>query len=130
MTQQEFTQRTQVSVSSTEYTAIEMVYMNSDLDKNEFCKLWVKMNYKRVAQAKAERIAKEKEEELKGQLFIIATKPHCKDFTKLADDFYTKKEKKILESIGISMQDFTDDIPRFKSVSSTTYEVKKYLRLV
>ena len=79
MTQQEFTQRVEVSVSSTEYAAIEIVYMNSDLDKDEFCKLWVKMNYKRVGKAKEERIAKEKEEMLKGQLFMIATKPECND---------------------------------------------------
>lgn len=129
MTQQEFTQRVGVSVYSTEYAAIELVYMNSDLDKDEFCKLWVKMNYKRVAKAKEERIAKEKKETLKGQLFMIATKPKCNDFTKLADCFYTNKEKKILEKIGVSMQEEIDGINRFKSVSTITYEVKKYLNI-
>lgn len=129
MTQQEFTQRVDVSVSSTEYAAIEIVYMNSDLDKDEFCKLWVKMNHKRVSKAKEERIAKEKEEMLKGQLFMIATKPKCNDFTKLADCFYTNKEKKILEKIGISMQEEIDGIMRFKSVSHLTYELKKYLKI-
>lgn len=127
MTQQEFTQRVQVSVSSTEYAAIETVYMNSDLDKDEFCKFWVKMNFKRVAKAKEERIAKEKEQELKGKLFVIATKPRCKDFTKLADNFYTKAEKKILESVGIGMEEEIGGIPRFKCVSTTTCEVNKYL---
>lgn len=127
MTQQEFTNRVKVSVSSTEYEAIETVYMNSDLDKDEFCKLWVKMNFKRVVKAKEERIAKEKEQETKGLLFAIATKPRCKDFTKLADVFYTKTEKKLLESVGIGMQEEIDGIARFKSVSTITYEVNKYL---
>ena len=130
MTQQEFTQRVEVSVSSTEYAAIEIVYMNSDLDKDEFCKLWVRMNHKRVRKAKEERIAKEKEEMLKGQLFIIATKPKCNDLAKLADNFYTNKEKKILEKIGLSMQEEIDGIMRFKSVSHLTYELKKYLKII
>ena len=130
MTQQEFTQRVEVSVSSTEYAAIEIVYMNSDLDKDEFCKLWVRMNHKRVRKAKEERIAKEKEEMLKGQLFIIATKPKCNDLAKLADNFYTNKEKKILEKIGLSMQEEIDGIMRFKSVSQLTYELKKYLKII
>ena len=130
MTQQEFTQRVEVSVSSTEYAAIEIVYMNSDLDKDQFCKLWVRMNHKRVGKAKEERIAKEKEEMLKGQLFMIAVKPKCNDLVKLADNFYTNKEKEILEKIGVSMQEEIDGIMRFKSVSTITYEVKKYLKII
>lgn len=130
MTQKEFTQRVEVSVSSTEYAAIETVYMNSDLDKDEFCKLWIKMNYKRVGKAKEERIAKEKEEMLKGQLFMIATKSKCNDLTKLACCFYTNKEKKTLERVGIYMEEEIDGINRFKSVSTITYEVKKYLNII
>lgn len=130
MTQQEFTQRVGVSVYSTEYAAIELVYMNSDLDKDEFCKLWVKMNYKRVAKAKEERIAKENKEMLKDQLFMIATKPKCNDFTKLADCFYTNKEKITLERVGIYMEEEINGINRFKSVSTITYEVTKYLKII
>ena len=114
MTQQEFTKRVGMSVDATEYAAIETVYMNSDLDKDEFCKLWVKMNHRRVNKAKEERISKEKEEMLKGQLFMIATKPKYNDLAKLADNFYTNKEKKILEKIGVSMQEEIDGIMRFK----------------
>lgn len=130
MTQQEFTQRVEISVSPEEYAAIETVYMNSDLDKDEFCKLWVRMNHKRVNKAKEERIAKEKEEMLRGQLFMISTKPKCKDFTKLADCFYTKKEKKILERVGIYMEEEINGINHFKSVSTITYEVTKYLKII
>lgn len=52
MTQNEFTKRTGVEVDAKEFESINDVYMDSDLDKDEFCKLWVKMNRKRVAEAK------------------------------------------------------------------------------
>lgn len=56
MTRNEFIQRTQVEVSEKEYAAIEVVYMASDLDKDEFCKMWRKMNATRVQNAKVERM--------------------------------------------------------------------------
>ena len=59
MTQVEFTNRTQVEVSAKEYAAIEEVYMNSDLDKDAFCKMWVKMNKSRVEAAKEARLEAE-----------------------------------------------------------------------
>jgi hypothetical protein len=48
MTKQEFENRTNVQVSFDEYEHIEVVYMASDLDKDEFCKMWCKMNKSRV----------------------------------------------------------------------------------
>lgn len=44
MTQIEFTQRVGIEVSAKEFEAINEVYMNSDLDKDAFCRIWVKMN--------------------------------------------------------------------------------------
>lgn len=52
MTQREFTQRTLVEVSAEEFNAIHVVYMSCDLDKDEFCKVWCKMNKTRVQAAK------------------------------------------------------------------------------
>lgn len=54
MTKQEFENRTNVQVSSEEYGHIEAVYMASDLDKDEFCRMWCKMNKSRVNKAKEE----------------------------------------------------------------------------
>ena len=54
MTQQEFTQRVNVEVSNSEFEAINVVYMNSELDKDEFCKMWVKMNKTRIGKRIAE----------------------------------------------------------------------------
>lgn len=52
MNKQEFESRTLVEVSESEYEAIETVYMNSDLNKDDFCKLWCKMNASRVKAVK------------------------------------------------------------------------------
>lgn len=57
MLQHEFESRAGIEVSAQEYAAIEQVYMNSDVEKDEFCKLWAKMNSKRIARIKAERKA-------------------------------------------------------------------------
>lgn len=54
MTKQEFENRTNVQVLFDEYEHIEVVYMASDLDKDEFCKMWCKMNKSRVNKAKEE----------------------------------------------------------------------------
>lgn len=55
MTQQEFFNRTGVEVSNDEFWAINEVYNNSEVGKDEFCKLWCKMNPVRVQNAKIER---------------------------------------------------------------------------
>lgn len=57
MLQHEFESRVKVQVSAEEYAAIEQVYMNSDVDKDEFCKLWAKMNRVRIARIQAEKKA-------------------------------------------------------------------------
>ena len=61
MTKQEFFKITKVEVSNDEFWAINEVYNNSEVDKNEFCKLWCKMNPSRVQEAKiAEKEAQRK----------------------------------------------------------------------
>lgn len=74
MTQQEFTQRVNVEVSNKEFEAINEVYMNSDLDKDEFCKMWMKMNKTRVQNAKVERMIKAKDEAYRDALHKFYTK--------------------------------------------------------
>lgn len=49
----EFVERTGVYVSIIdEFNTIVEVYNNSDVNKDEFCKLWAKMNFARVKAAK------------------------------------------------------------------------------
>lgn len=53
MTQKEFTQFTGVQVSNDEFWAINEVYNNSEVTKEEFCQMWCRINSIRVAEAKA-----------------------------------------------------------------------------
>lgn len=57
MLQHEFESRVKIQVSAQEYAAIEQVYMASDVEKDEFCKLWAKMNRQRIAKAIAQQKA-------------------------------------------------------------------------
>ena len=65
MTTQEFTSRTKVEISANptlgitpeEFEAIHTVYVNSDLDKDEFCRAWKRMNRTRIAAFKEARKA-------------------------------------------------------------------------
>ena len=41
MTQKEFEERTGLKLSADGYTEVEEGYMNTDLDKDAFCKLWM-----------------------------------------------------------------------------------------
>ena len=61
MTQQEFFNRTNVKVSEDEFWAINAMYNYCEVDKDEFCKMWCKMNPDRVKAAKAQQ-KKDKEE--------------------------------------------------------------------
>lgn len=52
MMYQEFISRTGVAVDADEFEAIQTVYVASDLDKDEFCRVWRAMNKSRVLAAK------------------------------------------------------------------------------
>lgn len=130
MIQQEFEERVIVKVSAKEYEAIETVYMQSDLDKDEFCKLWIKMNKSRVNQAKKDKVEEDKKEKTRTMLFELSNMPQEKDFSLLADNYYNKKSKKVMESVGITMQDTSNRVPIFKSVSRVVYEIKQYLHII
>lgn len=130
MIQQEFEERVIVKVSAKEYEAIETVYMQSDLDKDEFCKLWIKMNKSRVNQAKKDKVDEDEKEKTRTMLFELSNMPQEKDFSLLADNYYNKKSKKVMESVGITMQDTSNRVPIFKSVSRVVYEIKQYLHII
>ena len=68
MTKQEFFERTGVEVSDNEFWALHETYCFSELDKDEFCKMWCKMNPRRVKNAKVERMIQQKEAAYKDAL--------------------------------------------------------------
>ncbi|MBO5957410.1 MAG: hypothetical protein J6Q39_07640 [Bacteroidales bacterium] len=61
MTQQEFQERVKMPISAEEFEAVNHVYMLSDLNKDDFCKMWVQMNKSRVQQAAKEAKANKEE---------------------------------------------------------------------
>lgn len=138
MTQYEFQSRVQMNVSTEEYSHIEAVYMSSDLDKDEFCALWVKMNQTRVNNAKEERKAAEKEQAKQEKLWNIVEKHmnyNWEKGCKIAEDVLTSTQQKVIESAGISLYDERIDgwtgltIKDRKTVSTVIYEIKKYLKV-
>lgn len=143
MLQKEFEDRTGIKVSLKEYSAIEEVYMESDLDKNEFCKMWCKMNTGRIKAAKKELAEKEAKETTR--LLYIITKIDRKrqkvryNFMEepLSVHFLSESEIRFLQKCGIKMNisiqeavDFGYPVPRHYRISETAYHIKKYLKIV
>lgn len=139
MTKQEFETRVKMHVSTEEYSIIEETYMNSDVDKDEFCKYWSKMNYKRIASA----IKKEKEasalEDLKEKVFNVysAINGICwEDACRFADEYLTSEQKKVVALAGIELDkdsynsvfNVWHKVP--KQVSTIAYELGEYLGIV
>lgn len=109
MLQQEFETRVKMNVSRDEYVnIIEPMYMSADVDKDEFCRLWVKMNHKRVAAAIEAQKEAEKEQRLKERLFNVfnAIRRRCEKMHQpmhmvKAEDVLNSREKGLLSSVGI-----------------------------
>ena len=125
MTQQEFFNRTGVEVSNDEFWAINEMYNNCEVDKDEFCKLWCKMNPARVNNAKIERKWKEREESYKNVLQKWYEKWNRNNqkfneyyFTKMAYTKLSHNEVKAMSFAEINLDDF---------LSNVHYKVGHYL---
>jgi len=130
MTHIEFETRTMVAVSSKEFDAINEVYMNSDLDKDEFCKMWMKMNRSRVNNAKVEAIAKAREEANREFAWGLVNFGYTwEQYNSLADNYFSAYEKNFLKTrLGIEMQGTNGwGIPYFRSVNEILWDLNKYL---
>lgn len=126
MRQFEFEERVGMTVTSKEYEAIEMVYLFSDLDKDEFCKMWVKMNRNRVHEAKDRARKVRKENADRERLWDIREKLD-RDFDKLAADVLGSRDKAFLEGKGFKFEEIRYCQRWFKTVSSLRYEIGCYL---
>ena len=128
MTQQEFTQRVNVEVSNKEFEAINEVYMNSDLDKDEFCKMWVKMNKTRVQNAKVERMIKAKDEAYRDALhkFYIKNDDVNEFMTPICYVKISTYEVQAMSYAGIKV---ANEDGRAKYLSDIRYEIGKFLRM-
>lgn len=126
MRQFEFEERVGMKVSSKEYESIENVYLFSDLDKDEFCNMWVKMNKSRVERAKQKEKAIRKENEDRERLWAIREKL-SKNFAKLAADVIGSRDKTFLERKGFMFEEIRYGQRWYKTVSSLRYDIDCYL---
>ncbi len=140
MLQSEFKERTGVEVTSKEFDAIHIVYMESDLDKDEFCKTWCKMNASRVSKAKELAKSKEEERKLKDSLIEIRNKLSSEVINggnlPLTIAYLSDKELTLLEKVGIEIQiskkemvEYGYPFQRFHDISDTRYKIEKYLNI-
>jgi len=125
MTQQEFIQRTKVEVSNEEFWAINEVYNYSDLDKDDFCKMWCKMNGTRVKAAKAE--IKRQQEERKNNEILNKWFSRNNQTQYFFDNYHTFIEYTNLTSKEVSAMSYAGIRLENKSLSDIHFEVGRYL---
>lgn len=123
MRQFEFEERVGMKVSEKEYESIENVYLFSDLDKDEFCKMWVKMNKSRVDRAKEDARKLHELEELKWMLAGIFHREM--NYDAFAVNELSKKEISALEKVGIEVR--PEGLRGQKNVCSIKYEIARFL---
>lgn len=125
MTQFEFENLTKVEVSAGEFEAINIVYMMSDLDKEAFCKMWCKINKTRVANAKAERIARRHEEAKRDCLWAWFNKWHTSREKLIANYNTPIAHTKLTTAQVVAMSHA--GVKCEGTLSDVLYEVGKYL---
>ena len=130
MTIQEFQSRTQVSVDVSEFESITTVYMQSDVDKDTFCKMWRKMNATRVMAAKGQA---KKQQTIDKVFSMVMTNPEWTDvehYNDIAVAVLSSKDKALIESIGISLESEPDNIGfrHFKRFSELRPEINAFLK--
>lgn len=121
MTQQEFQERVKMTVSAEEYDAIETVYLMSDLNKDDFCKMWVQMNKSRVEReakkAKAEKeiaALKERAHKIYRKLETFINKGSDNYFCDAHLFLGTRDRKFLRDKLGIEVDCMSNGSLRFR----------------
>lgn len=130
MTHQEFQTRTQVRVNAAEFESINKVYMNADVDKDVFCKMWCKMNASRIKAAKEEI---KKQQTIDKVLSMMMANPEWSDvehYNTIAVSVLSEKEQNLLESIGVSLESEPNNegFRHFKRFGELRTELHKFLK--
>lgn len=130
MTIKEFQSRTQVSVDVSEFESITTVYMQSDVDKDTFCKMWCKMNATRVMAAKEQA---KKQQTIDKVFSMVMTNPEWTDvehYNDIAVAVLSSKDKALIESIGISLESEPDNngFRHFKRFRELRPEINAFLK--
>ena len=92
-----------IKVSDEEFDSfINPMYMNSDVDKDEFCRLWCKMNFKRVERFKEEQRKNKEYCEAVDMMPYVTSKVWDKETT---NDIPAKMRKAIEVYLDIKIED-------------------------
>lgn len=130
MTIQEFQSRIQVSVDVSEFESFTTVYMQSDVDKDTFCKMWRKMNATRVMAAKGQA---KKQQTIDKVFSMVMTNPEWTDvehYNDIAVAVLSSNDKALIESIGISLESEPDNngFRHFKRFRELRPEINAFLK--
>ncbi len=109
MLQSEFEERVKMHVTCEEYLHINEVYNNSEVDKDEFCAMWVRMNRTRVKRAIANRKKAAELMALKGKIWAIYDKvkkiPYSEDLN-WAVERLSARDITTLSKAGIRVESY------------------------
>lgn len=114
MTQQEFYSLTGIELTNDEFWAVHQVYCDSDVDKYEFCRLWRKMNYKRVQAAKdAFKAQEQRRRDLDIAWRLLESwqrkrMAHLDIWSELATDHMTAHQEQTLSRLGVRVRGFNE----------------------
>ena len=126
MTKKEFTERTKVEVSNSEFEMINEFYMSVECDKIEFCKMWVKMNPCRVKNAKVERMIKARNEAYRNALHKFFNKTTEQDsWISICYVKISAYEIQALSYAGIKLENECGS--GLKTLLDVRYEIGKFL---
>ena len=121
MTQKEFQERVKMPISAEEFEAVNHVYMLSDLNKDDFCKMWVQMNKSRVERAIREAKANKEEADNKERARRIFDKLEAfinKDFENYINYAHlflgTRDQKFLRDKLGIEVDCMSNGSLRFR----------------
>lgn len=127
MLQSEFETRVKMQVSCKEYQSINEVYNNSTLDKDEFCKMWVRMNKERVAKAIVEAKERERMSALKDKAWdiIACFRENHRKLNDAASKSLNKTQRAFCESIGIKIRDMENPYMS-TTLSTVVYQLRRF----
>lgn len=117
-----------MQVSCKEYQSINEVYNNSTLDKDAFCKAWVRMNKERVEKAIAEAKEKARVSALKDKAWdiIACFRGDTRKLSMAASKCLNKTQRTFCESIGVKIRDIEDNPYMSTTLSTVVYQLRRF----
>lgn len=129
MLQQEFEARVKIQVSYKEYEEINEAYNKSDLNKDDFCKGWVRMNLSRVKAAIAEEKERQRLSAIKDKAWdiIILHRYNYKSLQQPASQTLSTRQKQFCESVGVKIKDVENNPYLSTTLATVIFRLQKFV---